>query len=451
MSDPIVLLSLFICMMAFAACFYCGRRALWAGFVATMTVGYSYGIVRANLDTPYIHFLYDFGAAGYFIALLLNRKSPIQRYKLRKMMPWILGLTAWPVLLLLAPTQNFLVQLVGLRGHIFFLPFLALGAIVNDREVRKIALGLAILNCIALAFALIEVQFGVPLFYPYNAVDQLIYRSTDVIVGGAGTFRIPATFTNSAAYGGNMAASIPLLVGGLVQETRRGWWRRLLYFALAASAIGVFLSASRSQAATLLIVVLAITASGRVRNFPRFGWIAMVGFVALVILSNSRMQRFLTLDNSRFLKARVSSSVNEGMVKLAAEYPMGNGLGGGGTSMPYFLESQVRHPVMIENEYGRVMLEQGLPGLVLWIWFMLWTLTRPLPRRSENWYLGRWLARVTLGVTFAFATTGTGLLTSIPGTALVLFYAGWVGTPKVIKQKEKVAVRQAPAAALQTA
>jgi hypothetical protein len=450
-ADPRVFLSLTLSVMAFAVCFYCGRRALWAGFVATITVGYFYGIVRANLDDTYVHFLYDFGAAGYFIALLVNRKSPIQRYKLRKMMPWILGLTAWPMLLLLAPTQNFLVQLVGLRGHIFFLPFLAAGAMINDREVRKIALGLAILNCIALVFALIEVQFGVPLFYPFNAVDQLIYRSTDVVVGGVGTFRIPATFANSAAYGGNMVASIPLLIGGLVQEPRRGRWRKFLYMALAASAIGVFLSASRSQAATLLIIVVAITASGRVRNFPRFGWIAMIGFVALVILSSTRMQRFLSLDSSRFLKTRVSSSVNEGMLKLAAEYPMGNGLGGGGTSMPYFLESQVRHPVVIENEYGRIMLEQGLPGLALWVWFMLWTLTRPLPRQSENWYLGRWLARVTLGVTFAFATTGTGLLTSIPGTALVLFYAGWVGAPIVIQQKKKVQVRQAPAAALQTA
>ena len=452
MSDPIILGSIAICLSAFAVCFYCGRRALWAGFLATMTVGYFYGIIRANVDNSYVHFLYDFGAAGYFVALVINHKSAVQRYKLKKMMPWLVGLTAWPTLLLLAPTQNFLVQLVGLRGHIFFLPFIAVGAMIDDREVRKIALGLAILNCIVLVFALIEVQFGVPLFYPFNAVDQLIYRSTDVAIGGIGTFRIPATFANSAAYGGNMAGSIPLLIGGIVQERRGGWWRRLLYVAVAASAIGVFLCASRSQAASMLIIVLAITVSGRVRNFPRFGWIAMIGFVALVIFSSTRMQRFLTLDNSRFVKTRVEGSVNEGLIKLAAEYPMGNGLGGGGTSMPYFLESQVRHPVEVENEYGRIMLEQGLPGLALWIWFITWTLTRPLPRRNEAWYLGRWLARVVLGIAFAFATTGTGLLTSIPGTAMVLFYAGWVGVPNVIRVKKRTPARQVPAAtALQTA
>jgi hypothetical protein len=449
--DQTSYISMTLCVIAFGACFYCGRRALWLGFVATMTVGYFYGIIRANLDDSYAHFFYDFGAMGYFLALLVNPKSSIQRYKLRRMMPWLLGLTAWPVLLLVAPTQNLLVQLVGLRGHIFFLPFLAVGAMIDDREVRKIALGLAILNCIALIFALGEIQFGVPLFYPFNAVDQLIYRSIDVVIGGIGTYRIPSIFENSAAYGGNMAASVPLLIGGLVQERRGSRRRMFLYVALAASAIGVFLSASRTQAAMLLIIVLAITASGRVRNFPRFGWIAMIGFIALVILSSTRMQRFLTLDNSRFLKTRVMNSVNDGMIKLAEEYPMGNGLGGGGTSMPYFLQSQVRHPVEIENEYGRIMLEQGLPGLALWIWFIMWTLTRPLPRRSENWYLGRWLARVALGVTFAFATTGTGLLTSIPGTALVLFFAGWVAVPSVIRPKKLPARKAATAVELQTA
>jgi hypothetical protein len=425
---------------------------LWAGFLATMTVGYFYGIVRANVDTTYVHFLYDFGAAGYFLALLINQKSAVQRYKLRRMIPWLLALTAWPLLLLFAPTQIFLVQLVGLRGQIFFLPFLVVGAMIDDAEVKKIALGLAVLNCVALVFALIEVQFGVPLFYPYNAVDQLIYRSTDVVVGGAGTLRIPAIFINSAAYGGNMASSFPMLIGALVQERRGGWRRRFFYAALAASAIGVFLSASRSQAALLMVLVFAITVSGRVRNFPRFGWIAMLGFVGLVIVSSTRMQRFLTLDNSRFIKTRVSGSLNENILKLAVEYPMGNGLGGGGTSMPYFLESQVRHLVTIENEYGRILLEQGLPGLALWIWFIVWTLTRPLPRKDENWYLGRWLARVTLGVVFALATTGTGLFTSIPGTALILFYTGWIGAPYVIQGRRKAPAPFEPAAVeLQTA
>ena len=65
-----------------------------------------------------------------------------------------------------------MVQLVGLRAQIFFLPFLAAGAIMESEDIRKIACGLAVLNCIALIFALLEVQFGVPSFFPFNPVDQ---------------------------------------------------------------------------------------------------------------------------------------------------------------------------------------------------------------------------------------------------------------------------------------
>jgi hypothetical protein len=148
------------------------------------------------------------------------------------------------------------------------------------------------------------------------------------------------------------------------------------------------------------------------------------------------MQRFLTLGDTRYVKNRVSGSINHSILELAIEYPMGNGLGGGGTSMPYFLQSQVRSPVAIENEYGRILLEQGLPGLALWLWFIFWTLTRPLPRRSEKWSLGRWLARAWFGLSFAIAPIGTGLLTSILATSFVLFFAGWIVVPNVIETKK---------------
>jgi len=168
----------------FAFSFCLGRRSIAVGFLGTVTIGYFYGIVRANYENVFIYLAFDFAAVGYFFALLINRKDILVRYKLRKIMHWLVILAGWPTLLLLAPTQPLLVQLVGLRGHIFFLPFIAAGAMLDSKAPRTIALGLVVLNSLALAFALLEVQFGVPRFYPYNAVDQIIYRSTDVFVGG---------------------------------------------------------------------------------------------------------------------------------------------------------------------------------------------------------------------------------------------------------------------------
>lgn len=437
------MLAVLICLTAFVVCYVAGRRALWAGFMATMVVGYFYGILRANLDSRFGHFIFDFGAVGFYLALIARRDTQIQRFKMRRIMPWVLALTGWPILLMLMPIQSPLVQLVGLRGQIFFVPFLLVGAMLDGAEMRKIAMGFAILSLIELAFALAEIEFGLTAFYPMNSVDQIIYNSMDVAVGSTNAYRIPATFVQAAAYGGNMASLIPLLLGAMVQEPAGGRRWRLLLVALGVSAIGVFLSASRSQATVLFVLGIAATFSGRIRNFPWFGWVALLAILGVLVGMSPRMQRFVTLEDTTYVKKRFAYSLNANFAELAWEYPLGNGLGGGGTSLPYFLQSQLRNPIAIENEYGRIMLEQGLPGLALWLAFIFWMLTRPLPRESDPWYLGKWLARVVLVYCFMTAPTGMGLLTSIPGTALLLLFAGWIATPYVMPAVARPSTRAA--------
>lgn len=430
-----------LCVIAFLVCYVAGRRALWAGFVATMVVGYFYGILRANLDSHFSHFIFDFGAVGFYLALLTRTDTPVQRFKMRRVMPWVLALAGWPLLLMLIPQQTPLIQLVGLRGQIFFLPFILVGAMLDGSEIRKIAASMAVLSLIEIAFALAEIEFGLTRFYPMNAVDQIIYRSMDVAIGATSDYRIPATFVQAAAFGGDMALVLPLLLSAMLQERRGGTRRKLLLVGLAVSALGVFLSASRSQATLLLVLGIAATFSGRVRNFPWFGWVGLLAVVGTLVAVSPRMQRFVTLENTSYLKNRVAASVNASFLSLALEYPLGNGLGGGGTSIPYFLTPELRNPVALENEYARIMLEEGIPGLILWLAFIFWVLTRPLPLMTDPWYLGKWLARVALGFCFMTAPTGMGLLTWIPGTAVILLFAGWVATPNITVAGTRTAAR----------
>jgi hypothetical protein len=144
------------------------------------------------------------------------------------------------------------------------------------------------------------------------------------------------------------------------------------------------------------------------------------------------MQRFFTLGDTTYVKQRVEGSVNTSFLELLVEYPMGNGLGGGGTSVPYFLQSRIAESVGIENEYSRIMLEQGVPGLALWVGFILWILTRPVPHPSERWYLGQWLARIAITFDFMDGLMGLGLLTSIPATATLMLFAGWTAVPALV-------------------
>jgi hypothetical protein len=89
-------------------------------------------------------------------------------------------------------------------------------------------------------------------------------------------------------------------------------------------------------------------------------------------------------------------------------------------------------------------LEQGIPGLLLWLAFIFWVITRPLPLETDPWYLGKWLARVAFVFCFMTAPTGMGLLTSIPGTALILVFAGWIASPNVTPARAGAVRRREP-------
>lgn len=426
-------MGLILCAISFAVCFAATRRAVWAGVVATMSIGYAYGMLRGNIQQAASHFIYDAGATGLYLAVLTRRLSPIAKYKLRPLMPWFLCLAGWPILMFFVPAQDLLVQLVGLRGNIFFLPCLLIGAMMDSREYRQLARSIAVLNAVVLVIAVAEVAFGIEGFYAAaNPVNLTIFRSNDVIYGGENHYRIPATFVSSAAYAGNMVASLPLLIGGLVQENRQSRWRYPIACAIGFAALGVFLSGSRSAVVPLLILGIfgALPRGGR--NVPRGVWIGLILVVAAVVAVTPRMQRFVTLQDTDYVARRIHGSINQNFISLAIEYPMGNGLGGGGTSLPYFLQDRLSDPVVLENEYARIMAEQGIPGLLLWLGFIIWLATRPPVRGSSPWYKGKSLARLFCLVSFATAPLGLGMLDAIPGTEMLLMLAGWSVAPEPI-------------------
>ena len=69
---------------------------------------------------------------------------------------------------------------------------------------------------------------------------------------------------------------------------------------------------------------------------------------------------------------RIGESVNDSFFDVISQHPLGRGLAGGGTSIPYFLREDREPAQIIENEYARIALEQGLPGLMIWLLFLVW-------------------------------------------------------------------------------
>jgi len=68
------MISIALCGVAFLLCLYMGRRSLVAGLCALTTVGYAYGILRANLPDGFSHLIFDAATLG----LRPGRDGPIQ-------------------------------------------------------------------------------------------------------------------------------------------------------------------------------------------------------------------------------------------------------------------------------------------------------------------------------------------------------------------------------------
>jgi hypothetical protein len=425
-----------LCFAAFLVSFAAGRVSRVAGLVATIGIGYVYGIVRANVPETFSHFIFDAAVLGFYVTQFSHHFSAEQERKVGGLKAWVQLLALLPLILFFIPNQDWLVRLVGLRASIFLLPFLFIGAWLEPEERYKLALSLAGLNILALAFAVIQFFVGVEPFFPRNEVTYLIYKSRDLV--GYTAYRIPSFFNNSHSYAGAITVTLPLLIGALIQKHKSVWAGKVLALALGATLLGIFLTGARSPVVIAGIIIVVATFSLRSRLGYAAGWLMILLAVGWIVSGEERLQRFTLLADTDAVVERLSGSVNMGFVEMARNYPFGNGLGGGGTSMPYWMQRQIHDPVVMENEYGRIMLEQGILGLAIWIAFLIWALAQYVRNDSDKWSLGRKLAWVTCATFLAAGVAGTGTFTAIPQTCLLLLLIGWMSASQPVAEPSKL-------------
>ena len=423
------MISVALCLAAFLLCVQAGRRSLVAGLCALLTIGYAYGIVRANLPDGFSHLIFDAGVLGLYAVQLTKPQPRWQFLRSTDVRGWVTLLMAWPVVLFAMPWQDPLIQLVGLRGSIFLLPFIVFGARLTGDDVYKLALWLSVLNILAALFGGVQFFVGVEPFFPRNAVTDTIYRSKDLADYTA--YRIPSSFSSAHAYAGTMVMAIAVIGGAWVQGHHGRWQGRLMGAALLLSMLGIFMSATRLNALMLFALIVTTVFTGRLPGTYRFRWVVLLLALGYLVGGDERLQRFRTLQDPAFLAERIAGSVNLSFVELLQRYPLGNGLGGGGTSVPYFLQHRIRNVVVMENEYARILLELGVPGLLLWIIFIGWVFTRGRIHAADMFFFGRRLAFVACACAFGTGLIGLGLFTSVPMTPLVLLLTGWIVVPDV--------------------
>jgi hypothetical protein len=416
------MIGLALCVLAFAACYWAGRRSLGQGLVMLLTFGYFYGILRANVITTYSHFIFDAGTIGLFLSPCWRTSNPLEKKRSAAIQLWTVILMAWPILLVVLPFQPLLISLVGLRGNTFFIPLLLIGSRLKEKDLMELSIGLAVLDLVAVGFGGAEYFLGVPRFYPFSPVTQIIYNSGDA---GGGFLRIPATFANAHAFAGTMVGTMPYLIG-LWTKTQKHLLRMLALTALGMVMLGVLMAATRQNFVLGSAMIVFVIFATKMKTTHKAFVLVLLAAIGMVAMGNVRFQRFKTLGDAEGVTERIAGSVNRGFFEVLTDYPMGNGLGGGGSSIPYFLQGQVRNPIGMENEYAGILCEQGIVGLLLWVSLVVWYLFRaPTAFAKGPWATTRRLLWCLTVFDLAAALIGTGMLTAIPGTVFLMLGMGW--------------------------
>jgi hypothetical protein len=337
-------------------------------------------------------------------------------------------LIAWPLLLMFMPVDPIMIQLVGFRAAVMFIPFLLIGARCEGQDWSNLSAWLTVLNISALVGAVLMYTFGLEAFYPRNQTTNLLF--TTGIEGATDMHRIPAFFIHSHAFASTMVMSLPFLASSFLDLSHGFRFRMFVLVGIIAALGGIVLSANRSAVALAFFAAMIafLTPGPRLLSGRALILLLVGGVVGYFISSqvDERMLRFRTMEDPTVVLDRFGSPIDRFGVVLdtVITYPLGNGLTGAfGVSIPYFLRDQVAIDKIIagaEDEYSRIAATQGLPGLLLYLGFFGWV---AMPRRHAD-YLSRFCYGMIIAYLFA-AFTGSGVLSVTPTAGFVLLMMGW--------------------------
>jgi hypothetical protein len=412
--------------VAFTAAFLATFRSLGWGFLAVTAVGYFSGVIRANFLGMFTTFMFDGAVLGMYLASVIRSPGRAGRSGFGAAGPFVAFLMAWPSLLCLLPFNDYLVQCVALRAALWFLPVLLIATRLTTDDLAVLTGGLALLNLAALAVGVYVYMFGVEALFPVNQITKIIYDSNDLIEGKTRYHRVPSTFLSAHAYGGTMLLSLPFLIDRLAGVSVRKGERSLAIAGVVAAAGGLMMCGARLPLAILAFALLITCVLTRVSLKLVLVVGALIGVAILVASNSSRFQRIATLGDSDFVLRRIEGSANENFLELLKQYPLGAGMGSAvGTHIPYFLMDVAPEQVGMENEYSRILVDQGWFGLAGWLALLAWLYTRPPRfRPPAPWRLGAvFMYSLTLAI-WSTAFLGVGLLTAVPGAFLLLTEMG---------------------------
>lgn len=284
----------------------------------------------------------------------------------------------------------------------------ALQCLRNSDRLRQFTIFMAIFG-FALALLALAQHFTSP--------DKLYWYRTP---SQGGTIFGP--YVNRNHYAGLMEMLTPFAVIGFLVPYMRREKRTLMLFSAALMGASLVLSLSRGGLISLAIALVflgAIIAIGTRHRRAAFGILGLVlPVIALVfwLSSTGSLQRFTTMED--WMRVAIT---RDGLRIFSEHLAIGTGLGTFPTIYPQFRSFPTDYFVnQAHNDVVQLMVETGLPGLLIVLWFLVSVYRRGLAKTNTwmtSWKGAASLAALT-GITSLLVHSLLDFNLRIPANAL---------------------------------
>ncbi|MEQ8463068.1 hypothetical protein [Coleofasciculus sp. E1-EBD-02] len=344
-----------------------------------------------------LYFLKDFILFGAYISYF---SLPNTKLKLAGKHHTITALTCIVALWCLFQSFNpslgsFVIGIFGIKNYLFYLPLMwLLPHLFRSEEelykfLRSYLLLLIPVGILAIA------QFLSP---PSSPLNVYVNDDTAFALSGNNTVRVTGTFSYIAGYSIYLGFCLCLLLPLLTRQQSR-LWRSLTIVEVLLVVITSFMTGARGLMiiAILLIVgyfsLQGLTQLGNIlRSIPKFILPGILAFIATTVWFRPAVEAFwIRASTSNDLPARIVGSFTDPFRFFAYK-----GIDGYGTGATFQANGIIRAllnlpsgeyiPVFYESEMGRIALELGPIGFLLWYGFKLvlllalWNVYRQLKR-----------------------------------------------------------------------
>ena len=346
-----------------------------------------------------IFFAKDFLAFVVFICFLAAcRRRNVATFRPPFLVPLLIFIWFGAVQVFNPASPSIWYGLMGFKMFFYYVPLVFIGyALLNSEvELRSFFTVNLILALIIISLGIAQSILGPSFLNPSIQAEELrelsgLYRVAPVT--GASAYRPTSIFVSAGRYANFIAVAWPLVLGFsgyLLLRQRRG--RTLTFIAIAVTAGGAFLTASRGSFMWGMITALATSVAfmwgapwrqgGTLRAIRAIQRTALGISLAIVLLfiayPDALLSRFdiyqeTLAPNSPYSELTFRSWDYPVQNFLAAfsydRWPYGYGIGTTslGTQYVAHIFGARRLPVGVESGYGALIVEMGIVGLVLWI------------------------------------------------------------------------------------